>query len=293
MRPKSMATVVVVLSPVWVRSSMPADADVMTASVRSGLISETAPTNVVLPTPKPPATTIFAEVVEREGPPLELAKSTEHPFEQCHVWLAAGVLVAAGLMDGDQSRLRQVGDEDPGHAERDGQQGRDLGHRLDLPAEVADPLMLGQLALHLVRLRGGVRRCLDGEVVPRPGASARHGVRAHEGVARRPGGRRLGGATLRLHGLDARGVRLVVRRRTGALWRVRLPVVGGGGVAVPALGTVVRALCGAVRPVARRRTAWGCCHFLLLRLCLASILVEPRPETLRPRDVKAHRPSVS
>ena len=68
MRPKSMATVVVVLSPVWVRSSMPADADVMTASVRSGLISETAPTNVVLPTPKPPATTIFAEVVEREAP---------------------------------------------------------------------------------------------------------------------------------------------------------------------------------------------------------------------------------
>src|SRR5690242_5059458 len=121
MRPKSMATVVVVLSPVWVRSSMPADADVMTASVRSGLISETAPTNVVLPTPKPPATTIFAEVVERlgeTGPPLELAKSTEHPFEQCHVWLAAGVLVAAGLMDGDQARLRQVGDEDPGHAER-------------------------------------------------------------------------------------------------------------------------------------------------------------------------------
>src|SRR6188768_2985520 len=137
MRPKSMATVVVFLSPVCVRSSMPAEADVMTASVRSGLISETAPTNVVLPTPKPPATTIFADVVEREGPPLELAKSTEHPFEQSHVWLAAGV------MDGDQARLRQVGDEDPGNTERDGQQGRDLGHRLDLPAEVADPLMLG------------------------------------------------------------------------------------------------------------------------------------------------------
>ena len=32
----------------------------------------------------------LAEVVEREGPPLELAKSTEHPFEQCHVWLAIG-----------------------------------------------------------------------------------------------------------------------------------------------------------------------------------------------------------
>src|SRR6478735_12163575 len=118
MRPKSMATVVVVLSPVWVRSSMPADALVMTASVRSGLISDTAPTNVVLPTPKPPATTIFALVVERAAPPLELAKSTEHPFDQCDVWLAPGVLVAAGLMDGDKPGLRQVGDEDPGHTKR-------------------------------------------------------------------------------------------------------------------------------------------------------------------------------
>src|ERR1041385_8481908 len=94
MRPKSMATVVVVLSPVWVRSSMPALADVITASVRSGLISETAPTNVVLPTPKPPATTIFADVVERAAPPLELAKSTEHPFEQRYVRSAAGISIA-------------------------------------------------------------------------------------------------------------------------------------------------------------------------------------------------------
>src|SRR6478735_11280278 len=129
MRPKSMATVVVVLSPVCVRSSMPAEADVMTASVRSGLISETAPTNVVLPTPKPPATTIFALVVERAAPPLELAKSTEHPFEQCHVWLAPGVLVAAGLMDGDKPGLRQVGDKNPGDAEGHRQQGRHLRHR--------------------------------------------------------------------------------------------------------------------------------------------------------------------
>ncbi len=34
----------------------------MTASVVNGMISDTAPTNVVLPTPNPPATTIFAEV---------------------------------------------------------------------------------------------------------------------------------------------------------------------------------------------------------------------------------------
>src|SRR5882757_9598764 len=114
MRPKSMATVVVVLSPVWVRSSMPADALVMTASVRSGLISETAPTNVVLPTPKPPATTIFALVVERAAPPpLELPKSTEHPFEQCHIRRAAGLSVAR-LVDGHHAGFRQVRHQDAG-----------------------------------------------------------------------------------------------------------------------------------------------------------------------------------
>ncbi len=41
---------------------MPADASVITASVVSGRISDTAPTNVVFPTPNPPATTIFVDV---------------------------------------------------------------------------------------------------------------------------------------------------------------------------------------------------------------------------------------
>src|SRR5690242_20267739 len=124
-RPKSMATVVVVLSPVWVRSSMPAEADVMTDSVRSGLISETAPTNVVLPTPKPPATTIFAEVVAR--PASELAKSTEHPFEQRHIRSATVVLVTARLVDRHQTGLGQVRDQDPRHTQRHGEQRRHLG----------------------------------------------------------------------------------------------------------------------------------------------------------------------
>jgi hypothetical protein len=34
--------------------------------VLSGEISDTEPTEVVLPTPKPPATTIFAEIVNEE-----------------------------------------------------------------------------------------------------------------------------------------------------------------------------------------------------------------------------------
>src|SRR4051812_17617935 len=139
---------------------MPADADVMTASVRSGLISDTAPTNVVLPTPKPPATTIFAEVVAR--PPSELAKSTEHPFEQCHVRCTAVVLVAARLVNGDESGLGEVRDKDPGHAEGHGQEGRHLRDRLHFAAEVADALVLGEEPHQLGRVGRGADQRLYG-----------------------------------------------------------------------------------------------------------------------------------
>src|SRR6266849_3638451 len=89
-RPKSIATVVVVLSGVCDRSSRPSLAEVITASVVSGVISDTDPTNVVLPTPKPPATTIFTDVIAASAAAvsetaLELAKSTEHPFKQVKV----------------------------------------------------------------------------------------------------------------------------------------------------------------------------------------------------------------
>src|SRR6202043_2651939 len=93
-----MATVVVVLSGTCDRSSTPALADVMTASVVSGVISDTDPTKVVLPTPKPPATTIFTEVIADASPPpcgratLDLTESTKHPFEQVKVGSAFGVV---------------------------------------------------------------------------------------------------------------------------------------------------------------------------------------------------------
>ena len=61
MRPKSIATVVVDLFGVASSTSTALDASVTIASVRNGMISETAPTNVVLPAPNPPATTIFVE----------------------------------------------------------------------------------------------------------------------------------------------------------------------------------------------------------------------------------------
>jgi hypothetical protein len=60
-----MATVVVDLSGVAARSSTPSDSSVTRASVRSGTISDTAPTKVVLPTPKPPEMTIFVDAAFR------------------------------------------------------------------------------------------------------------------------------------------------------------------------------------------------------------------------------------
>src|SRR6266498_357870 len=114
-----MATVVVVLWGRPRRSSTSAPASVMTASVVSGTISETDPTNVVLPAPKPPATTIFTDVVaelatgRRES---ELAKSTEHPFEEREIW---PVIQVVRLVYADERLVGHVAHEHAGHAKRD------------------------------------------------------------------------------------------------------------------------------------------------------------------------------
>src|SRR4051812_4902073 len=129
-RPKSMATVVVSLPGTLDASSMPCPAEVITASVVSGSISETAPTIVVLPTPKPPATTIFAEVISLGCAPArsELAKSTQHPFQQIHPLREA--FLGSGTVQRQQPVGDQVGDEHPGDAQREPAVGRDLGQRL-------------------------------------------------------------------------------------------------------------------------------------------------------------------
>ena len=62
-----MATVVVDLPGTAARSSTPSDSLVTSASVRSGTISDTDPTRVVLPTPKPPAMTIFVDAAFARG----------------------------------------------------------------------------------------------------------------------------------------------------------------------------------------------------------------------------------
>src|SRR5690625_2789331 len=157
-RPKSMATVVVCFSGVLARSSTPTLALVMTASVVSGTISETEPTNVVFPTPKPPATTILTDVIALAATPpssaaLELAKSTEHPFKKVGVGPTVGV---GRRHDLQQSLFGHVRHEDPRDTERDSQQRRDLGHGEPVAAQIADGLALGGEGSRLVARR--VRR---------------------------------------------------------------------------------------------------------------------------------------
>src|SRR6201997_2566077 len=111
----------------------------MTASVVSGVISDTEPTKVVLPTPKPPETTIFTEVIADPSPPpcgpapLDLTESTKHPFEQIKVGAALGV---AALGNADKAICPHVRAQDPCHAERHPQHRRDLGDRAPVKAEL-------------------------------------------------------------------------------------------------------------------------------------------------------------
>src|SRR3954470_8663262 len=96
-RPKSIATVVVVLLGIWRVSSTPTPAEVMMASAVSGVISETEPTSVVLPTPNPPPITIFADVTRPLGfggrcDMSEPAKSTQHPLQQFSAHRVVGVV---------------------------------------------------------------------------------------------------------------------------------------------------------------------------------------------------------
>src|SRR3954452_13537801 len=121
MRPKSRATVVVVLPSTPVVSSMPIDRSVMSASVTRGSISEMAPTKVVLPTPKPPLITIFT-AMGGEGW-LERPNTVPDPLDD--VDRDVDVLVARHVA------LRgEVPDEDLRHPDRYAERGGDLGDRL-------------------------------------------------------------------------------------------------------------------------------------------------------------------
>src|SRR5688500_16466323 len=119
-----MATVVVALVGTAARSSTPSDSLVTSASVRSGSISETAPTSVDLPTPKPPAMTIFVEAAARCA--LVVSKSTVGPFDELESLICRRLVVDGGL-DSHETLLDEVTQQHPGDADRHLGQCRHLG----------------------------------------------------------------------------------------------------------------------------------------------------------------------
>src|SRR3954468_8899071 len=143
--PKSIATVVVLFPLAGCTSSTPTEAVVISASVVSGEISEIAPTVVVFPTPKPPATMIFTgtggalgrrSFGTRAVPTMRSgdgSKSTDHS----HDGLGVGEIVRQHVYVQDAGRA-EVTDEDAGDAEVHPQPRRDLGHRQRFRADADD-----------------------------------------------------------------------------------------------------------------------------------------------------------
>src|ERR1700760_4848370 len=120
-RPKSIATVVVILPGTCRLSSTPTPAEVMIASVVRGVISETAPTSVVFPTPNPPAMTIFADVTRPAAGRRDMsepAKSTQHPFQQFRAHRIGLVVQRGRLIYRYQAIRGHVGHDYPSRPER-------------------------------------------------------------------------------------------------------------------------------------------------------------------------------
>src|SRR3954466_13072691 len=135
-RPKSIATVVVFFFSTPDTSSTPRPWSVRTSSVRSGLVSDTAPTSVVLPAPNPPATRILIAVgIFLEGPE-SIDHRLVHP-QVLHVDLRLGFLY------GHECPVEQVAEEHPDGATGQVQMRGDLGHGHHRLAEPDDGQMLG------------------------------------------------------------------------------------------------------------------------------------------------------
>src|SRR5574341_368144 len=141
MRPKSIATVVVVFCDTPVRSSTSTDSTLRFSSVVTGGISDNDPTKVVLPTPKPPATSTLREIscssARRSRRVSAGAKSIDQPPEDR---LAGPAVVgrAVGRVHPEVAGAGQVADQYPGDGDGDPQPDPDLGDAHRLPAHGDD-----------------------------------------------------------------------------------------------------------------------------------------------------------
>src|SRR6478672_5813256 len=185
MRPKSSAAVVSTLSGVRVEMSTPAATSVIAASVDNGSISEIAPTVVVLPTPKPPATTTLSAM--GAGVRSEATDTLQQSFEHADPFVE---LAARGGADRQHALGGEVADEHAHDTEVQPQERGDLHDRVRLLAELDDGAQLGRGADGERHSLGDDDR-LEGQI----GLTAR----ASAGEDVRPGQRRSG----RLVGHDA------------------------------------------------------------------------------------------
>src|SRR5690242_15550004 len=193
MRPKSMATVVVIFPGTCRLSSTPTPAEVMMASVVSGVISETDPTSVVLPTPNPPAITIFADVTRPAAGRCDMsepAKSTQHPFQQFRAYRVGLVVQRGGLVYRDKAIGGHVGDDHTCHTERQLHACGDFGQRLNSAAvaHLRDVLMLASTLSAAHHARSAANGCLDQRFQRYlklwPGPTAGYGVRPDQRAGR-------------------------------------------------------------------------------------------------------------
>src|SRR5690349_1004289 len=141
-RPKSSATVVVSLASTPARSSTCAPGALSGSSVRSGRISVTEPTSVVLPAPKPPATRSLMVTGTSDGPlaRLEPAEAIGHLPENLWIGQLSGW---SGVVHGDEPARPEVGEEDLDHVERQVEVGREVGHARGQAAQGQQGQVLG------------------------------------------------------------------------------------------------------------------------------------------------------
>src|SRR5262247_226124 len=116
MRPKSIATVVVVFCSTPPRLSTSAPGSLSGSSVRRARISVTAPTRVVLPAPKPPAMRILMATGGSPGPrpyASEPAKPISHLSQDSRVGQPGR---RGRVVHVDQRTDAKVGQQDLDHA---------------------------------------------------------------------------------------------------------------------------------------------------------------------------------
>src|SRR5699024_4216097 len=154
-RPTSNATVVVDVDSTPSKSSTPTLSEVITSSVCNDSTSLNADTNVVLPAPNPPATTIFN--VSGTGPATSVDICTIHsPSQLTDTFqdrtqrrrIRPSTLPVRG-MHHDASLIQQIRQQDPHHPQRKIRPGSDFGNRNRTHTQRHDQL---QLRIHIQRL---------------------------------------------------------------------------------------------------------------------------------------------